>query len=138
MAALLRFEFRKLFRNKAFYICLGICIAVLVINTITSKLMADIMYEAMKEAYAEMGITYEYNFSALALIKSVFNSNTAIIEGVVVSIIVCEDFASDIIKNIYSNKIIFFHNIIFNSFYPLRKIHKLQLYKFRWRLFNTK
>lgn len=102
MAALLRFEFRKLFRNKAFYICLGICVAVLVINTITSKLMADIMYEAMEEAYAEMGITYEYNFSALALIKSVFNSNTAIIEGVVVSIIVCEDFASDIIKNIYS------------------------------------
>ena len=102
MLALLRFEFRKLFRNKAFYICLGICVAVLVINTITSKLMADVMYEEMKDAYAEMGITYEYNFSALALIKSLFNSNTAIIEGVAVSIIVCEDFASDVIKNIYS------------------------------------
>lgn len=102
MLALLRFEFRKLFRNKAFYICLGICVFLLVINTITNKVMADMMYEEMKTAYEEIGMTYEYNFSALALIKTAFSSNTAIIEGVAVSIIVCEDFAADIIKNIYS------------------------------------
>ena len=102
MLALLRFEFRKLFRNKAFYICLAICVFLLVINTVTNKVMADMMYEEMKQAYEEMGMTYEYNFSALALIKTAFSSNTAIIEGVAVSIIVCEDFAADIIKNIYS------------------------------------
>ena len=102
MKALLKFEFRKLFQNKAFYICLGIAIFLLVINTITSKVMADINKEMMEEAYAEMGIKVEYSFSALALLKAVFNSNVAIVEGVVVSIIVCEDFAGDIIKNIYS------------------------------------
>ena len=102
MGALLRFEFRKLFRNKAFYICLAICVFLLVVNTVTNKIMADMMYEEMKEAYEGMGMTYEYNFSALALIKTAFSTNTAIIEGVAVSILVCEDFAGDIIKNIYS------------------------------------
>ena len=102
MAALLRYEFRKLFRNKAFYICLAICVFLLIINTLTNKVMADLNREMMEEAYAEIGMTYEYSFSALALLKSVFSNNTAIIEGVVVSIIVCEDFAGDIIKNIYS------------------------------------
>ena len=102
MGALLKFEFRKLFRNKAFYICLGIALFLLIINTITNKVMADLSREMMEEAYAEIGITYEYAFSAIALLKQVFNNNTAIVEGVVVSIIVCEDFAGDIIKNIYS------------------------------------
>ncbi len=102
MGALLRFEFRKLVRNKAFYICLAIGIFLLIINTITSKVMADINKEMMEEAYAEIGMTYEYEFSALALLKTVFNNNTAIVEGVIVSIIICEDFAGDIIKNVYS------------------------------------
>ena len=102
MKALLKFEFRKLFQNKAFYICLGIALFLLIINTITAKVMADLDREMMEEAYAEIGVKYEYSFSSLSLLKSVFNSNVAIVEGVVVSIIVCEDFAGDIIKNIYS------------------------------------
>ena len=102
MGALLRFEFRKLVKNKAFYICLGIALFLLIINTITNKVIADIDKEIMEEAYAEIGMSYEYAFSALSLLKQVFSSNTSVVLGVVTSIIICEDFAGDIIKNIYS------------------------------------
>jgi len=98
MKELLRFEFRKLLRSKALYICLGIAVFLLVINAVTAKAMAEIMKEAMEE----MGQPYESAYSGLTLLKSVFSNNTSIIEGVVVTIIVCEDFVGDIIKNIYS------------------------------------
>ena len=102
MAALLKFELRKLFQNKALYICLGITLFLLIINTITAKVMDDILAEEMAAAYAEMGMNYESSFSALSLLKGTFNNNTAIVEGIVVALIVCEDFTGDIIKNIYS------------------------------------
>ncbi len=102
MAALFRFELRKLLRNKALYICLGIVLFLLIINTITSKVMDDLLAEEMAAAYAEMGMPYESSFSALSLLKGTFNNNTAIVEGVTVALIVCEDFTGDIIKNIYS------------------------------------
>ena len=102
MAALLKFELRKLFQNKALYICLGIALFLLIINTVTVKVMDDLMAEEMAAAYEAAGIKYETSFSALSLLKSTFNNNTAIVEGVIVSLIVCEDFASDVIKNVYS------------------------------------
>ena len=98
MKALLRFEFRKLFQNKAFYICLGISLFLLIINAITAKAMAEIMKETMED----LGQPYESAYSGLSLLKSVFSNNTSIIEGVLITIIVCEDFVGDIVKNIYS------------------------------------
>ena len=98
MKELLRFEFRKLFQNKALYICLGIALFLLVVNAITAKAMAEIMKETMEE----IGQPYESAYSGLSLVKSVFSNNTSIIEGVLVTIIVCEDFVGDIVKNIYS------------------------------------
>ena len=98
MIFIFKFEFRKLFRNKAFYICLGITLFLLVINAATAKAMAEIMKEAMEE----IGQPYESAYSGLSLVKSVFSNNTSIIEGVLVTIIVCEDFVGDIVKNIYS------------------------------------
>ena len=98
MKALLKFELRKLIRNKAFYICLGICLLLMIINAITAKVLADVMKQAMEE----IGQNYEPSENALTLMKTVFNNNTPLILGVVVSLVVCEDFAGDIIKNIYS------------------------------------
>ena len=98
MKALLRFEFRKLVRNKAFYICLGIALFLMIINAITTKVLSDVMKQAMEE----IGQKYEPSENALTLMKTVFSNNTPLILGVVVSIIVCEDFSNDIIKNIYS------------------------------------
>ena len=102
MAALLKFELRKLLQNKALYICLGISLFLLIINTITLKVMDDILREEMEATYAEMNMPYQSSFSALSLIKSTFNNNTAIVEAIIVTLIVCEDFTGDIIKNIYS------------------------------------
>ena len=98
MAELLRFEFRKLLRSKVLYICLGIALFLLIINAVTAKAMAEIMKEAMEE----IGQPYESAYSGLSLMKSVFSNNTSVIEAVVITIIVCEDFVGDVIKNIYS------------------------------------
>ena len=103
MSALLRFEFRKLFKNKTFYVCLAISIGLLILNTIISKVSADLM----KEFAEEMGESYIYEFSALSLLKTPLVttmglSNTVAVQVIALSIIVCEDFVGDIIKNVYS------------------------------------
>ena len=98
MAALLRFELRKLLQNKALWICFGVCAFLLIINGITNLALAKII----KEAAEEMGQPYESSDSALTMLKTVFSSNTSTICVVVVSLIACEDFMGDVIKNIYS------------------------------------
>ena len=98
MKALLKFELRKLLQNKVLYICLGICAFLLIVNAITTKVLADIMKEAMEE----IGQAYEPTDSALSMMKNIFSNNTLTIEAVVISLIVCEDFVGDVVKNIYS------------------------------------
>lgn len=102
MAALLRFEFRKLFRNKAFYICLGIALFLLIINIITTKVLFDALGEDLADMTEQMKTTMLSSFTGLSLLKTSFTNNTITIIGVVVAIITCEDFALDTIKNIYS------------------------------------
>jgi ABC-type transport system involved in multi-copper enzyme maturation permease subunit len=102
MGALLRFEFRKLFRNKAFYICLGIALFLLIINIITTKVLFDALGEELADMTEQMKTTMLSSFTGLSLLKTSFTNNTITIIGVVVAIITCEDFAADTIKNIYS------------------------------------
>lgn len=102
MSALLRFEFRKLFRNKAFYICLGIALFLLIINIITTKVLFDALGEDLQEMPETMRTSLLSSFTGLSLLKTSFTNNTITIIGVVIAIITCEDFAADTIKNIYS------------------------------------
>ena len=98
MKQLLKFELRKLLRSKSFYICLGICLFMLIVNGITNKLLENMI----KEAVEQIGQPYALSSGAITSMKATFNNNTAIIEGVIITIIVCEDFVGDTIKNIYS------------------------------------
>lgn len=98
MKALLKFDFRKLLRSKSFYVCIGISLVMLIINLVTAKLMEKILIESAKE----VGIPYTSPYGALTALKASFSQNTAIIQCVIVTIIVCEDFVGDTIKNIYS------------------------------------
>ena len=98
MGALIKFELRKLLHSKTLYVCLAICCAMLIINAAMTKALSDMMKEAMEQ----MGQKYIEQAGGLTLMKSTYSMNTAIIEGVVVTILVCEDFVGDIIKNVYS------------------------------------
>ncbi len=100
MRNLLRFEFRKLFQNKAFYICIAISIAMFAISTVTNVVLAD----TMKQMAEETGTYYpDTTFTAVDLLKGAFgSSNAAIIAAVMIVLLVSEDYTNDITKNIYS------------------------------------
>ena len=100
MAKLIRFEFRKLFQNKAFYICLGISLVMTIIITLTYKAFTDLIAEAAKETGT---MTPSTNYTSFVLLKSAFNNGyVAMIGGVMTALLVSEDYTNDITKNIYS------------------------------------
>ena len=98
MKELIKFELRKLVRSKSFYVCLGITIVLLLLNSALSLALDNMLKEAAKE----IGQPYVTSKSAVISMKLAFSSNTATVEAIIVTIIVCEDFVGDVIKNIYS------------------------------------
>ena len=117
MKALLKFELRKLLRNKAFFICLGIAVALITISLLINKVIFDsglIEYaeqeipEEYAEQYAESLSALKESFNGIMMLKNLLANtsnllnNTLVISGITISLIVCEDFTGDTIKNIYS------------------------------------
>lgn len=100
MGKLLRFEFRKLFQNKVFYICIAISIALFAITTATNV----VLQQTLKQVAEDTG-TYlpDASFTAVDLLKGFFgSSNASIITAILVVILVSGDYTNDITKNIYS------------------------------------
>lgn len=100
MKDLLRLEFRKLRTQKSFYIILAIMAAMLLITGITAEIVLRTMPE-ITEAAAASGEAIPSTFSSFLLgfsSASMFSMLTAIF----VSIVVCGDYDSQIVKNIYS------------------------------------
>lgn len=95
MQKLIKFEFRKLFRQKSFYICIGIAIAMLVLSVVILKVLENQLAEI-----EGMGIIAK-NASDVVL-TSISNSSFTVILGILVALIVCEDFVLKTIKNIYA------------------------------------
>ena len=95
MKQLLRFEFRKLFRSKAFYVCCAISVAFILITALTTK--------ALEPELKKLDENYQSVYSGLTMLKDVFsNGQIAILGGIMISILVCEDFTSDTLKNVYA------------------------------------
>lgn len=100
MAKLIRFEFRKLFQNKAFYICIAISLVMTIIITLTYKAFTDLIAEAAQETGT---LTPSTNYTSFVLLKSAFNNGyMAMVGGVMTALLVSEDYTNDITKNIYS------------------------------------
>ena len=113
MKELLKFEFRKLIRNKTFYICLGICALLIIISILINKAVydSDLLTAAqneMPEEYAALIEEQKASLTGINLFKQTLASSTSLINntlailGIVTSLIICEDFTGDTIKNIYS------------------------------------
>lgn len=85
MGKMLRFEFRKIFRQKSLYVCLIIGLLMSVLNIIVMSLSNDHILSG--DAAALTALT---------------NSSFKILVPILVSLYACDDFSNNTLKNIYS------------------------------------
>lgn len=100
MKDLLRLEFRKLKRQKSFYIIFAIMIAFVVLSALTMKLL-----ESLADQINEVGETFGESFTVSGesvLLGFVSSSNFTILAAIFVAIVVCDDYENGIIKNIFA------------------------------------
>ena len=116
MNSLLKLEFRKLRKQKSFYIILAIMVALIAISALVSKLLESLANEF--EEIADAMSTDAPSFTGTGILlgfvsSSMFTTLTAIF----VAIVVCDDYESQIIKNIfargYSRTDFFFAKMIY-------------------------
>lgn len=116
MKELVRFEFRKLFRSKSFYICLGISVVLLVLGLwLTDLTQQAFITIAFSEAGEEIPI--EISSDAIdALLSAPSNAGLDLLLGIVIALFVCRDYSADIRKNVigkgYTRTQIFFSKTI--------------------------
>ena len=91
MNNLLKFEFRKLFKQKSFYICTAVMLALSVVGLMLNRALAE---------NAELNMTMPTAKSAL--LSAVSSSNFTMICGIFIALFVCTDYDQQTIKNVYS------------------------------------
>ncbi len=92
MGKLLHFEFRKLFRQKSFYICNALLLAFVFLSAAISKLVAE-NSEQITEPLP----------TAISILRSALQgANLTLIVGIFVALFVCADYSDGTIKNIYA------------------------------------
>ena len=101
MKNLLQLEFRRLFRAKAFYICILISLAMILISAATTKLLLKTMENADDIASA-MGAAALQAPTGLTMMKQIGSSSVTLLLAIFVCLFVTEDFVGDTIKNVYS------------------------------------
>ncbi|MCM1368170.1 MAG: ABC transporter permease [Roseburia sp.] len=91
MINLLKFEFRKLFRQKSFYVCGAVMLAMSLIGLMISKALAqnEQLEIAMPTAMS-------------SLLTAVSSSNFTMVSGIFVALFVCADYDQQTIKNVYA------------------------------------
>ncbi|MCR5112676.1 MAG: ABC transporter permease subunit [Acholeplasmatales bacterium] len=108
MGNLFKYEFRKIYSSKLFYICLGICVAFIVLNLGLIKLM-NLVEPALtemsegQEGAAEVELAFvSFNYSAIqSLLTGIGNASITLIGAVFITLYVSEDYRNGVIKNIY-------------------------------------
>ena len=89
MFKLLNFEFRKLIRQKSFYICIAAMLALLIGSAYTTELMTA---KSGVEDPSLSGINY--------LMEAISGSALSAVLAVFIPLFICEDYASGTIRNI--------------------------------------
>ena len=89
MFKLLNFEFRKLIRQKSFYICIAAMLALLIGSAYTTELMTA---KSGIEDPSLSGISY--------LMEAISGSALSAVLAVFIPLFICEDYASGTIRNI--------------------------------------
>lgn len=91
MKNLLKLEFRKLKTRKSFYICTAIMIGLLLFSIFTTNALVS---PEFRDELQLSGIS--------TLIEALNSSSFTLIAGIFVALFVCEDYAGQTVKNIYS------------------------------------
>lgn len=93
MNNLLKLEFRKLRKQKSFYICTVIMIALLFFSAVTTKMLNE----------ANTNFSAQNSISDIAsAVSAVSNCSFLLIAGIFTALFVCDDYEQQTIKNFYS------------------------------------
>lgn len=93
MSNLLKLEFRKLRKQKSFYICTVIMIILLFLSAVTLKVLSEA--DAGPAArQSEAGISF--------VITAISNCSFLMIAGIFAALFICDDYEQQTIKNFYS------------------------------------
>ncbi len=91
MGKLIKFEFRKLFKAKSFFICMAICVCLVLLSGLTTKVIVE-------NSNGEIASPSKYNL----LQSAIGSSSITLIAAIFTALFVCEDDSSGTIKNIYA------------------------------------
>lgn len=94
MKNLLKLEFRKMRKQKSFYICTLVMIGLLFLSVLTANALLTGNHAALAGTFAASGMD--------TAINAVNNSSFLMIAGIFVAIFVCDDYEQQTIKNIYA------------------------------------
>lgn len=101
MNRLLKFEFRKLFRQKSFYICGAIMVGMILLSVFSLNIILDTLSSPEGEMLAGSGMDAYMGYHGLQMLADALNnSSISIILAVFLSLYVCNDYTSDTLKNI--------------------------------------
>lgn len=103
MTRLLKFEFRKLFRQKSFYICGAVLVGLLLITTVSINFLMS-LNDAMvqtSDGSISMGIEGYMNYNGLQMLSAALSEcNFSIILAIFLSLFICGDYTNDTLKNV--------------------------------------
>lgn len=93
MKNLLKLEFRKLRKQKSFYICMVVMIGLLLLSVLTVNALSE----------DDLEISGQFGSSVIdVMVNAVNNSSFILIAGIFVVLLVCDDYEQQTIKNIYA------------------------------------
>lgn len=105
MSNMLRFEFRKMFRGKALWICSGVVLLIVGISLGTIIAFQDMITESMNAAESSGGVYVSiadtFQYSGKYFLSSALSNITTIL-AVFVPIFVTHDFSHGILKTVVS------------------------------------
>ena len=94
MAKLLRYQFRRLFKNKSLYICTAVSIAIIFLTALATRALTTFLEGS--------GAPAEVNVGGFVSLKSGMSAGMfTFLAAIMVAIFVSEDYTQETIKNIY-------------------------------------
>ncbi len=93
MRKLIKFEYRKLFKQTSFWVCFIITLCVIFLKAVAMN--------SLNSLYESAGIESHINPFEFT-IEFISNSSLVLISGIFIALFVCDDYTCGTIKNIYS------------------------------------
>lgn len=93
MKNLLKLEFRKMRKQKSFYICTAVMLGLLFLSVLTANALAN----------GSPALAGQFTASGMdSMMNAVNNSSFLMIAGIFIALFVCDDYEQQTIKNIYA------------------------------------